>query len=90
MTNPPSTLMTCPVIYELFAKNNAASAISSTWPKRCIGICFSACSLYFSDNTSVISVVTNPGAITLHVIPRVATSLATDLVKPTTPALLAA
>ena len=45
MTNPPSTLMTCPVIYGFCAKKTAVCATSSTCPKRCIGICFSACSL---------------------------------------------
>ena len=44
----------------------------------------------FSGNTAVISVSTNPGATALTQIPLDASSLATDFVRPITPALLAA
>ena len=44
----------------------------------------------FSDIASVMSVSMKPGAIALTVMPREASSRATDFVKPITPALLAA
>jgi len=43
-----------------------------------------------SGSSSVMSVVMNPGATALQVTARPASSRATDLVKPTRPALLAA
>ena len=42
--------------------------------------------LYFIGNTSVISVLINPGATALTVIPLLASSLAADFVSPITPA----
>ena len=43
-----------------------------------------------SGRTAVISVSMKPGATALTVTPRVASSLARDLVRPMSPALLAA
>ena len=67
-----------------------AEATSSGVPKRRNGISGISDFLNSSGRPSVMSVVTNPGATTLQVMFPRASSLATDLVKPMIPALLAA
>ncbi len=52
-----------------------------------IGIGGTRPSFTFSLSTAVMSVSMKPGAMALQVTPREASSLATDLVRPTSPAL---
>ena len=63
--------------------------ISSAVQKRCIGTAFAISSLRASVNSAVISVSTNPGAITFAVMPLLPSSRANDLAIPSKPALLA-
>ena len=65
----------------------AAAAISSGLPMRLSGTAFMAASSALWFISRVISVSTKPGAMALHVTPRLASSLATVLVRPISPAL---
>ena len=89
---PPSTCITCPVIYELSsdAKNFTTFAISFALPILFNGICALIFSFTSSDKTFVISVAINPGAIALIKIFLLATSFAKLFVNPIIPALEAA
>ena len=68
----------------------AAAAISSPCPRRPAGTFTSSFSFCSSLRASVIGVSIKPGAITFTVIPRLATSAASDLLKPIIPAFDAA
>src|SRR5699024_3509971 len=92
MAMPPSTQITCPVIYPARseARNATVSATSSTRPNFFSGICSVTVVFTCSGSTSVISVSINPGATAFTVIPLLASSLAMVFVRPITPALEAA
>ena len=92
MNKPPSIVSTCPVMYLASGERRNATApeTSSGVPNRPRGTFFSRVSLISSVRTSVSRVSMNPGAIALTVMPREPTSLAVDLVSPTSPALAAA
>src|SRR5882724_325423 len=90
---PPSTVSTCPVtkLAASEARNTHAPVSSSTLPNRCIGVRRrSSCArgVPFS-NAEFSSVRNTPGAIALTQTPYRAHSIAKDLVKETTAALLA-
>jgi drug/metabolite transporter superfamily protein YnfA len=60
--------------------------MSSTVPKWPSGVCFLIWSWSSSGRSLVSSVMMNPGATALAVIPRLATSRATAFVRPIRPA----
>ena len=84
--------MTCPVIYDdkSDAKNRHRFATSLDSPGLFRGIFSVQLSIIESDKLSVISVLINPGAITLHLILLDPSSCAIDFEKPIIPALDAA
>ena len=92
MLMPPSTAMTCPVIYPAssLARNATVLVTSSAAPMRPMGMAARVVVLEASGMAAVMSVYMKPGATALTVTPRLANSLARDLVMPMTPALLAA
>src|SRR5450432_72775 len=85
---PPLIDMTSPVMYPLSAETRKATrwATSSGVPNRFTGI---IAFISFSDIFSVISVLINPGATALTVIPLRPTSCARALVPAITPPLAA-
>src|SRR5699024_7468146 len=89
---PPSTHRTWPVMYAAPgpARKATASATSSGRPVRPAGTAPRAACLAASGMAAVISVSMKPGATALTVTPRAANSLARLLVRPISPALLAA
>ena len=72
------------------AKKDTVAAISLTSPNLRSGTEPSIDSCCLSDNAEIISVLIGPGATTLVVMFLDANSLASDLPKPTRPALEAA
>ena len=85
--------ITWPVMQPGFATRREArtrSATSSTVPSRPMGMALRYSVRRSSGKYAVISVSITPGATTLTVICRDASSRAIDLVKPTMPALAAA
>src|SRR6266852_123475 len=87
---PPSTVTQLPVMYEALAQKRTASATSSGVPVRAIGMRSTSFSRCAAGRLRVMAVSTRPGTTTLAVTPWRATSLATDFVKPTSPAFAAA
>src|SRR5690348_5359383 len=92
MTIPPSTTNTCPVMYAAYsdARKPTIPAMSFGVPRRSSGICAESVVRASGVIAAVMSVSMNPGATTLARIFRDASSFATDLVRPISPALLAA
>src|SRR5579864_1634867 len=84
---PPLTASTCPVIYDASsdARKHAAAATSSTVPSRPSGICRSSSPCAAAATARVMSVSIIPGAMTLTVIAREATSRASALANPISP-----
>lgn len=89
---PPVTSSTEPVTYELAGeqRNSTASASSSGFPKRPIGILSFIFTSTFSGTLATIGVSMKPGMMALQRILCLASSKATVFVKPTTPAFEAA
>src|SRR6478609_2793265 len=89
---PPLTARTCPVIYDASseARKLTAAATSAGEPILPIGICDAQSVLADSVIAFVMSVSIRPGATTLTVTFRDATSFASDLQNPISPALDAA
>src|SRR6478672_1759945 len=85
---PPFTASTCPVIYDASseARKHTAAATSSGVPSRRSGIRAAQSSSARSVMARVMSVSIIPGATTLIVIPREATSSAAAFAKPISPA----
>src|ERR1700722_10864523 len=92
IAKPPSTVTTCPVTYAArsLAKNRTTFATSSAVPKRPSAIRVFNISRAGSPSALVISVTMKPGATAFAVIPRDASSRATDFVNPMRPAFDAA
>src|SRR5262249_36850548 len=89
---PPLTASTCPVIYDASsdARKQTADATSAGGPRRPHGILDAPPSPARSVHPRVISVSIIPGATTLAVMPRDATSSASAFVNPISPAFDAA
>src|SRR3954463_7644445 len=92
MYMPPLTASTCPVIYAASsdARKHTAAAMSSGVPSRLSGILAAHSSCAVPVIARVMSVSISPGATTLTVMLRDATSCATDLANPISPAFDAA
>ena len=90
---PPLTARTCPVIYDASsdARKQTAAATSSGVPSRRSGIfdAQSSCALLGQSRASCRS-RSSPGATTFTVMPRDATSSASALANPISPAFDAA
>ena len=84
--------MTAPVTYAASgpARNATAPATSSAEAYRPSGTAPMIAALRSSVSTAVMSLSTNPGAITFAVMPREPSSRASDRARPTRPALDAA
>src|SRR5829696_6188745 len=89
---PPLTARTCPVIYDASsdARKQTADAMSPGVPSRLSGIFEAHSSCALPVMARVMSVSIKPGATTLTVMPRDATSMATDFANPISPAFEAA
>ena len=91
MDNPPSTLITEPVIKleSSEARNATTFATSSGFPNLPSDVNLLTVTYVSSGITSAIFVSIKPGAIALTLTPSLPTSFDNDLVKPIIPALLA-
>src|SRR5215207_4006338 len=89
---PPFTARTCPVIYDASsdARKHTAAATSSGAPRRPSGICCDQSCFALPTRRRVMSVSMSPGATTFTVMLREATSRASALQKPISPAFEAA
>ena len=87
----PSKGITAPFMYAAFSEaiKDTTSAISVASENLPRGIDSAISCLRLSPNSAVISVSTNPGAITLAVMPRLPNSRANDRAMPISPDLLA-
>ena len=92
MNIPPFTSSTCPVIYPApsDARNPTDCAISASVPARPSGIVAIIAARCFSSSTAVMAVSMYPGATAFTVIPREATSRASERVSPISPAFYTA
>src|ERR1035437_9940651 len=92
ITKPPTPTSTWPVAYEAYSEHRKAvvPAMSAGVPSRARGIWVRSAERASAVIAPVMSVSMNPGAIALQRMLREASSLATDLVSPINPALLAA
>jgi hypothetical protein len=89
---PPSTVHTCPVTYLAFgeARNAITSPTSAGSPRRPSGTFAISSAVTDSGSCAVISVAMYPGHTAFTVMPRDASSRASALVSPSSPALEAA